>query len=109
MVSSMKPSFERGAELIALQNRICNQRKEIERLHKVIEDNNKIITILKDANNREYRLGYEDGIKVLATTIKRYYDTLGGKTFGALVAYTIDQKTKELLDGSEKHENNGGF
>lgn len=59
--------------------------------------------------NGEYQRGYEDGIRALADNIKKYYEKLGSNTYGHLVAYTIDLKVKEMLEGSENHENNGGF
>lgn len=60
-------------------------------------------------SNNDYRKGFEDGIRALADKIKKYYETLGSNTYGHLVAYTIDLKVKEMLEGSEKHEDNGGF
>jgi hypothetical protein len=60
-------------------------------------------------NNNDYRKGFEDGIRACAKSLIKYYETLGSNTYGYLVAYTIDLKVKEMLEGSEKHENNGGF
>lgn len=42
-----------------------------------------------------------DAIKEFAEDLKNYYNHLGGQTFGALVAYTIDQKVKEFLNEKE--------
>ena len=43
-----------------------------------------------------YNDGYKQGVLDFAERIKKYYNAVGGETFGALVAYTIDQKAKEM-------------
>ena len=43
--------------------------------------------------------GYKQGVLDLAKKIKGYYNTLGGETFAPLVAFHIDEKVKEMLEG----------
>lgn len=50
-------------------------------------------------NNNDYRKGFEDGIRACANSLKKYYNKLGSNTYGHLVAYTIDLKVKEMLEG----------
>lgn len=48
-----------------------------------------------------YNDGYKQGVLDLAKTIKGYYNTLGGATYAPLVAFHIDEKVKEMLEGKE--------
>ena len=45
---------------------------------------------------------YRDGAREFAENIKLYYESLGGSTYGTLVAFHIDEKLKEFLE-----DNNG--
>ena len=46
----------------------------------------------------EYEKGYVDGVNALLQKIYDYYDTLGGKTLGYLVAYTAERHVKTLVE-----------
>ena len=46
----------------------------------------------------EYEKGYVDGVNALLQKIYDYYDTLGGKTLGYLVAYTAERHAKTLVE-----------
>ena len=81
-----------------LQRRIANQRVELENLHRIIEGNNRLIKLLKDANQREYRLGYEAAIEEFAESLKNYYGNLRGTTYAVLTAYHIEEAKKELKE-----------
>jgi hypothetical protein len=48
------------------------------------------------------KLSYEQGVKDLAKALINYYNTLGGSnSFAPLVAFHIEQKAKELLEGED--------
>lgn len=51
---------------------------------------------------KDLRDAYNDGARDFAERIKRYYESLGGTTYGTLVAFHIDEKLKEFLE-----DNNG--
>lgn len=51
---------------------------------------------------KDLRDAYNDGARDFAERIKRYYESLGGTTYGLLVAFHIDEKLKEFLE-----DNNG--
>lgn len=75
-------------DFLDMQKRICNQRREIERLHKVIEAKDAAITELKAAPGK--------AVTEFAERIKKYYSCLSGKTLTATVIYFIDQVAKEM-------------
>lgn len=55
-----------------------------------------------DEQSKEYRKGYEDGVRELARRLENYYKWLGGsKTVGYMVEYTIKEKVKDMLGGNE--------
>ena len=81
-----------------LQKRIANQRVELENLHRIIDRDNSLIQILKDANQREYRLGYEAAIEEFAIKLENYYNILGGNTYSPLVAFHIEEIKRELKE-----------
>ena len=76
-----------------MQKRICNQRREIERLHKV--------TKAKDMEIRELREAPLKAVAEFADRIKKYYSCLGGKTMTASVEYFIDQVAAEVIGRSD--------
>ena len=45
-----------------------------------------------------YKNGYIDGVNALLCKIQAYYNTLGGKTVGNLVAYTAEMQAKTLVE-----------
>ena len=47
----------------------------------------------------EYIKGYEQGVRDFAEKVKKYYASLNGNTYSSLVAYTIEQLTKALIEG----------
>lgn len=96
---------ETGKYIKTLQTRICNQRTELENLHRVIERDNSLISILKDANQREYRLGYEAGVEELAVRLENYYLHLTGDSFTYLIAHHIKTVKKEILEKNGREEN----
>jgi hypothetical protein len=49
-------------------------------------------------DDKEYRQGYEQGVKDFADRIKKYYNSLGGSTTGFMVEYTIDIFKEEILN-----------
>lgn len=75
-------------EVLNMQKRICNQRREIERLHKVIK--------AKDAEIIELKAAPGKAVTEFAERIKKYYSCLNGKTLTATVIYFIDQVAKEM-------------
>ena len=52
----------------------------------------------KMMENKEYREGYEQGVKDFAERIENYYRHLSGKTLPATVQYYIEQIKKEMLE-----------
>lgn len=48
--------------------------------------------------SEEYIKGYEQGVKDFAERIKKYYESLRGTTFGALVTYNIEQIEREITE-----------
>lgn len=49
-------------------------------------------------DNRDLKSAYNDGARDLAERVKRYYDTLGGKTSATLVSFHVDEILKEFLE-----------
>lgn len=46
----------------------------------------------------EYEKGYVDGVNDLSRKIQAYYNTIGGKTTGYLVAYTAERQAETLCE-----------
>lgn len=46
----------------------------------------------------EYIKGYEQGVKDFAERIKKYYGSIKGTTYGALVTYNIEQIEREIAE-----------
>ena len=49
-------------------------------------------------DNKEYREGYEQGVKDFAEKVKNYYRHMTSKPLPATVEYYIDQIEKEMID-----------
>ena len=47
---------------------------------------------------KEYEKGYIDGVNDLLRKIQAYYNTLGDKTSGYLVAYTAESAANSLIE-----------
>ena len=43
----------------------------------------------------------KETIAEFAESLKKYYNSLGGETFGTLVAYTIDKQAEQMIDQRE--------
>ena len=48
---------------------------------------------------KEYRQGYEQGVKDLAERVKKYYGALRGGTYSSLVSFNIEQQAEALIEG----------
>lgn len=59
-----------------------------------------------DEQSKEYRQGYEDGIRELARRIGLYYRSLGAsQTLGYMVEYTVNEKVNDMLEeGGNKND-----
>lgn len=51
-----------------------------------------------DEHSKEYRQGYEQGVKDLADRIIKYYSTLKDITYSGVVTFTIEVAMNELLE-----------
>ena len=52
--------------------------------------------------SEEYIKGYEQGAKDLAERLKTYYRSFSGTTYAVLVAFHVEEATKEMLAKIEK-------
>ena len=52
----------------------------------------------------EYRCGWEDAVRKMTDRLKTYYNTLGGLSSTALIAFHIEQIAKEMLEGQKDLE-----
>lgn len=54
-----------------------------------------------EAENLEYKKGYEKGVRDFAERMKKYYHHLSGKTMSAVVKYVITVIEQEMLKEGE--------
>lgn len=58
-----------------------------------------------EAENLEYKKGYEQGVRDFAERMKKYYSALTGKTMTAVVRYVLTIMEQEMLkEGDKKDE-----
>lgn len=58
-----------------------------------------------DEQSKEYRQGFEDGVRELAQKLETYYRCLGASpVLGYMVGYTADVHAKELIERKKDSE-----